>query len=106
MKLWDVDASKIITKWTGHVDGIPSVCWNRDGGRILSESYDETTKVWDAESGNTLLAIKTGHGIVYSAIYSPGETMVASGGQSGENEFIKICDVSTSKFITNIKGSA
>ena len=105
-KLWDIDASKIIAKWTGHGDVISSVCWNRDGGRILGGSYDGTAMVWDAESGNTILAIKTGHGAVHSAIYSPDETMIASSGESGENdsEFIKIWDANTGKLIAKPEG--
>jgi len=42
VKLWDIDTAKAIAKWTGHGSGITSVCWNRDGGRILSGSYDGT----------------------------------------------------------------
>jgi len=104
VKLWDIDASKIIAKWMGHGGGITSVCWNRDGGRILSGSYDGKAMVWDAESGNTILAIKTGHGAVYSAIYSPDETMIASGGESGENGSIKIWDSNTGKLIAKPEG--
>ena len=104
VKLWDIDASKTIVKWTGHVDGISSVCWSRDGGRILSGSYDGTAMVWDAESGNTILAIKTGHRDVYSAIYSPDEMMIASGGESEENGFIKIWDSNTGKLIAKPEG--
>jgi len=60
--------------------------------------------VWDAERGNTILAIKTGHSNVYSAIYSPDETIIASGGQSRENEFIKIWDANTGKLIAKPEG--
>ena len=60
--------------------------------------------VWDAERGNTILAIKTGHSAVLSAIYSPDETMIASGGQSRENEFIKIWDANTGKLIAKPEG--
>jgi len=104
VKLWDIDASTIIAKWMGHGGGITCVCWNRDGGRILSGSYDGTAMVWDAESGNTILAIKTGHRVVYSAIYSPDETMIASGGRSEENGFIKIWDANTGKLIAKPEG--
>ena len=38
VKLWDVDASKIITKWTGHVDGLFS---KRKRGTSVSEVYAE-----------------------------------------------------------------
>ena len=104
VKLWDIDASRIIAKWTGHRYDIVSVCWNRDGGQILSGSHDGTAMVWNAESGNTILAIKTGHSVVYSAIYSPDETMIASGGHSGENEFINIWDANTGKLIAKPEG--
>jgi len=104
VKLWDIDASKIIVKWTGHVDVISSVCWNRDGGRILSGCFDGTAMVWDAESRNTILAIKTGHNAVFSTIYSPDEMMIASGGQSGENGFINIWDANTGKLIAKLEG--
>jgi len=104
VKLWDIDTSKIIAKWMGHGGGITSVCWNRDGGRILSGSYDGTAMVWDAESGSTILAIKTGHDAMWSAIYSPDETMIASGGSSRENEFIKIWDSNTGKLIAKPEG--
>jgi len=104
VKLWDIDASKIIAKWTGHEGDIASVCWNRDGGRILSGSYDGIAMVWDAESGNNILAIKTGHRAVFSTIYSPDETMIASGGESGEYEVIKIWDANTGKFIAKLEG--
>jgi len=60
--------------------------------------------VWNAESGNTILAIKTGHIVVCSAIYSPDETMIASGGGSRENEFIKIWDANTGKLIAKPEG--
>jgi len=104
VRLWDIDASKMLTKWTGHVYFISSVCWNRDGGRILGGCYDGTTMVWDAESGNTILAIKTVHGAVYSAIYSPDEMMIASGGRSGDNGFISIWDANTGKLIAKPEG--
>jgi WD40 repeat protein len=56
MRLWDVDRGKVIVKWTGHTDYIVSVCWSRDGGRVVSGSYDDTARVWDVESGRAALS--------------------------------------------------
>ena len=42
VKLWDIDTGKIIAKWTGHTNCVRSVCWNRDGGRVMSGSNDGT----------------------------------------------------------------
>jgi len=38
VKLWDIDTGKVIVKWTGHTNCITSVCWNRDGGQVMSGS--------------------------------------------------------------------
>jgi len=104
VKLWDIDTGKIIAKWKGHADGVRSVRWTQDGGRVLSGSSDGTPRVWDVERGETILAIETGLR-VYSAIYSPDETMIATGGYNYEKkEYLKIFDAKTGKLVANLKG--
>ncbi|OAX32429.1 WD40 repeat-like protein [Rhizopogon vinicolor AM-OR11-026] len=102
VSIWDIDTGKVIVKWTGHTKNIRSVRWNRVGERVLSGAFDGTARVWDVESGETLLAIKTGLN-VHSAIYSPDETMIATGGSS---EDIKIFDAKTGKLVAILKGHA
>jgi WD40 repeat protein len=80
---------------------VKSVCWNRDGGRVLSGSYDGTTRVWDVKSGKTILEFKPGLN-VHSATYSPDQAIVVTGGES--EEFVTIWDAKTGKRITNLKG--
>jgi WD40 repeat protein len=36
------------------------VCWNRDCERVMGGCYDRIVKVWDVESGKTVLDIETG----------------------------------------------
>ncbi|OAX31318.1 WD40 repeat-like protein [Rhizopogon vinicolor AM-OR11-026] len=104
VRLWDMDAGKAVTKWTGHTSVAASVCWNQDGGRVLSGSFDGTARVWDVKRGETILAIRTGLSMS-SVIYSPDETMIATGGGSEEKEeYIKIFDANTGKLISNLKG--
>jgi len=100
VRLWDIDTGKVITKWTGHTSTVRSVRWNRDGGRVLSGSNDGTARVWDVERGETILTIKTEQ--MYSAIYSPDETMIATDGNEKEN--IKIFDAKTGKLVAILKG--
>jgi WD40 repeat protein len=38
VRLWNLDAGKVIAKWTGHTGKIVSVCWNRDCERVMSGS--------------------------------------------------------------------
>jgi len=105
VELWDIDTRKVIAKWTGQTDFVISVCWNRDCGRVVSASGDGTARVWDAESGKTILAIETGLRDMWAVIYSPDMTMIGIGGVNREqNEFIKIWDAKTGKLVINLKG--
>jgi len=102
VELRDIDTDKIIAKWTGHNTYVISVCWNRDCGRVVSETKDGIARVWDVESGKTVLAIETGYIGVHAAIYSPDVTMIATSGASKDS--IKIWDAKTGKLIANLEG--
>jgi WD40 repeat protein len=101
VRLWDLDTGKVIAKWVGHTGTVCCVCWS---GRVVSGALrDGTARVWDVESGKTVLAIETGFSGVAAVIYSPDTTMIATGGESKE-EFLKIWDAKTGKFVANLKG--
>ncbi|MGV3660008.1 MAG: WD40 repeat domain-containing protein, partial [Prosthecobacter sp.] len=44
----------------GHSDSVRSVAFSPDGSRIASGSYDNTLRLWDAASGQTLRTLE-GH---------------------------------------------
>jgi WD40 repeat protein len=103
VRLWDIDAGRVIAKWTEHTGHIVSVRWDRGGGRVLSWSYDfGTARVWDVESGKTDLAVETGLEGVWAMTYSPDTTMIATGGY--REEYLKIWDAKTGKLVANLKG--
>jgi WD40 repeat protein len=103
--LWNIETGKIIAKWMGS-NTVWSVCWSRDGQRVVSGSGDGTARVWDVESGKTVLGpINTGHQSVYAAVYSLDESMIATGGYNKlENDrLIKIWDGKTFGLVTTLK---
>jgi len=107
MKVWDLDTGKVVTKWTGHRSNVTSVSWSQDGVRIMSGFIDGTVKMWDVESRKIILEINTGLSGIYlrGAIYSPDETMIATGGSDdAEKEFLKIWDAKAGKLIKNLTG--
>ena len=61
----------------GHTEGVCSAAFSPDGSRIVTASWDNTAKVWDARSGTELLTLK-GHGYgdlmagILSAALQPG----------------------------------
>ncbi|KAG2741235.1 WD40 repeat-like protein [Suillus brevipes Sb2] len=114
VRLWDIDTRKVVKKWTGHTEGVTSVCWSRDGRRVLSGSRDGTARQWEVESGETipepneiiLASIETGHNYVYAVVYSPDTNLIATGGWDcrDDNECsIKIWDAKTGKLVATLK---
>jgi WD40 repeat protein len=63
---------------------------------------DGTARVWDVESGKTVLAIETGFSTVFAVIYSPDTTMIATGGYKRE-ENLKIWDAKTGTLVANLR---
>lgn len=67
----------------GHVGEISNVFWHSDGKRILSSSWDRTARIWDADSGNTLVVMEGHEGELWVADWSPDETRVATASSDG-----------------------
>jgi WD40 repeat protein len=63
----------------GHDHSVRSVSFSPDGTRIVSGSFDNTVRVWDAQSGAELLRLR-GHGDRVTEVrYSPDGTRIVSG---------------------------
>ncbi|KAG1861744.1 WD40-repeat-containing domain protein [Suillus subalutaceus] len=101
VRLWDVEMGKVIAKWAGHTENVLSVCWSAGSKRVVSGSSDGTARVWDVTSGETVLAIETGHVHVWAGIYSPDQTMFATGGFKQHG--IKIWDAKTGKLLVTLE---
>jgi WD40 repeat protein len=59
VQLWDMPTGAIVRTFAGHKDNIRSLCFSRDGRRLLSASNDQTVKLWNADTGDLL---QTYHG--------------------------------------------
>src|ERR1700685_4631516 len=59
--------------FTGHKDVVTSVAFSPDGKRVASGSYDNTIRVWGAETGAVVSGPFEGHSsFVSSVAFSPG----------------------------------
>jgi WD40 repeat protein len=99
VKLRNVDTGKVIKILTGHTNRICSVCWSSGGGRVVSGSWDETFRVWNVESGQTILGpIKAMDGGMNAVCYSPDANMIATGGYT----MLKIWDANTGELLKTL----
>jgi WD40 repeat protein len=98
--LWDVETRKVIAEWIAHTRPVRALCWSADGGRVASGSWDGTARIWNVNNGNTVLAIKTGHGCVRAVMYSPDSSKLATGGS--DKNAIKIWDATTGDLLNTL----
>ena len=81
----------------GHTYQVHSVAFSPDGKRIVSGSFDETIRIWDAATGAQIGEPLTGHtGDVESVAFSPDGKRIVSG---SDDKTIRIWDAATGKQI-------
>src|SRR5262249_23699625 len=58
--------------------GLNSVAFSPDGTRLATTSTDRTARIWDARTGQELLALRGHTGEVWSVAFSPDGTRLAT----------------------------
>jgi WD40 repeat protein len=75
-----------------------------DGGRIITASKDETSRIWDAATGQELAVLRHDD-FVGLAAFSPDGTRVLTGsGGPGRLETARVWDASSGKELVTIRG--
>ena len=55
----------------GHRHRVTSAAWSPDGAHIVTASYDNTARVWEAVTGKEVARLEAHGGAVYNAAWSP-----------------------------------
>eukprot|EP01031_Cornospumella_fuschlensis_P028635 gene28635-34570_t len=75
----EAPGGSLLNTLRGHSDAVVSVCLSTDGSRIVSGSWDNTIKVWDALSGECLQTFKGHYHWVSSVCISTNGSRIVSG---------------------------
>ena len=71
---------ELVKKLTGHSNKVKSVVFSPDGTQIISGSRDETIRLWNVSTGETVGEPLQGHReCVISVAVPPDGTLIASG---------------------------
>ena len=66
-----------------HNGPVYSTAWSLDGQQIVTGSYDQTVKVWEADTGLELITLAGHEGQVNSAVYSPNGQRIVTASRDG-----------------------
>ncbi|XP_055926141.1 katanin p80 WD40 repeat-containing subunit B1-like isoform X2 [Argiope bruennichi] len=101
LKVFDLEASKIIRTLTGHKAGIRCLDFHPYGDYIVSGSLDTNIKLWDARKKGCIYTYKGHSKAVNTLKFSPDGKWVASGAEDGS---VKLWDLSAGKLLTEFHG--
>ncbi len=85
---------------TGHTNQVRSVSFSPDGLRIVSGSWDNTIKIWNADNGSLIRTLDAPNSVLAIA-YSPDGLRIVSG---NSNATIKIWDSNNGSLLHILKG--
>ncbi|MBZ5521961.1 MAG: TIR domain-containing protein [Acidobacteriia bacterium] len=86
---------------TGHQNHVLGCAWSPDGRRILSSSADNTLRIWDASSGQTLVTFFGHQNYVWSCAWSPDGRRILS---SSADNTLRIWDASSGQTLATLSG--
>jgi WD40 repeat protein/tetratricopeptide (TPR) repeat protein len=79
-----------------HHDVVYHASFDRDGGRVLTASWDKTAKLWDASSGNLIMTFAH-DAAVNAAKFSPDGTRVVT---ASADKTAKVWDAGSGRFLS------
>ncbi|KAG5716196.1 hypothetical protein E4T56_gene10766 [Termitomyces sp. T112] len=87
----------------GHTNQVTSVAFSPDGKSIVSGSFDQSVRVWEASSGAQLKKLNGHTDQVTSVAFSPDGKYIVSG---SEDQSVRVWDVSSGAQLQKLNGHA
>lgn len=71
VKLWEMyKERRCVMTYSGHRQGVRDICFNKDGDKFVSASYDKYMKLWDTETGQCIQRF-TNNKMAYCVKFNP-----------------------------------
>jgi len=83
VKMWRItgDSRKLMRTYDGHTAAVRDVCFNNDGSKFLSASFDRYVRLWDTKTGECLKTFTTRR-VPYCVRFWPNDNNFFCVGQS------------------------
>jgi WD40 repeat protein len=99
--VFDVQSGKVAYSLVGHRAVVSSLSWRNDGKYLLTSSYDNTAKIWQAGTGQVLRTVTAGDVDLNIATFSPDGKTFAVG---GDDKLVRVFDSESGKLLRTLKG--
>src|SRR5262249_50519485 len=76
-------SGKEIAILKGHTGALFSAAFSGDGRRVVTASFDDTARMWDAESGKEIAVLKSRTGVLSAAFSGDGKRVVTASLDAG-----------------------
>ena len=80
IRLWDVATGRNLADLVGQ-HSVAAIDWDRDGGRVLTGSWDGTARLWDTQTGVELSRLAVGSAVWTVALSADGLRALTGGGE-------------------------
>lgn len=103
IRLWNLSGGEPIPVLglVGHVHGVVSIAFSRDGSTLASGGFDRVVKLWDVATGRERATLEGHEGWIAAVAYSPDGTMLASG---SHDRSIRLWDAATGQSLATLRG--
>jgi WD40 repeat protein/tRNA A-37 threonylcarbamoyl transferase component Bud32 len=91
-----------VLRLRGHTDLVENVCYSPDGCSLATASWDETVRIWDANTGAVLRVLPSHLGGAASAAFSPDGRRLATG---SIDQTVRVWDLATGEELLALRGA-
>ncbi len=95
-----LSASRVRAAMYGHSDKVTSAVFSPDGRRVLTASYDNTARIWDAATGRELALLAGSPSSLLTASFNRQGTRVVTAGFGGG----RVWDATTGALVAALRG--
>lgn len=96
-----VDPYSTLLVLSGHTSPVYSAAFSPDGGRIVTASWDNTARIWDANKGVQRVLMRGHTNNIWSAAFSPDGTRVVT---ASDDRTARVWDAETGAQLLSLSG--